>query len=270
VDIDSRVHDLYQVYDESARLHKPGLGTLTRLRTWDIFERYLPATGRIADVGGGPGVHAAHLAARGFEVVLLDPVERHVAEAGARSAVQLDAPFESRQAEARSLPLADDSVDVVLLMGPLYHLVDRPDRLAALREAVRVLRPGGRIVAEVITRYAWVVDATAKGLLGDPETWDDFAWNIGTGLSKDPDRHAEGTFWAYFHRPAELAEELTEAGFGEAELVAVEGFAGLLGDLPQRMAAAPDDLIRVVRLTEQEPTMLGVSGHVLGVASLPA
>ena len=88
MDIDSRVRDLYQVYDESARLQRPGLGTLTRLRTWDIFERYLPTVGRVADVGGGPGVHAAHLALRGYDVVLLDPVARHVAEADARSAAQ--------------------------------------------------------------------------------------------------------------------------------------------------------------------------------------
>jgi SAM-dependent methyltransferase len=140
-----------------------------RLRTWDILDRHLPEGSRIADVGGGPGTHAAYLAGRGHDVVLIDPVPRHLEAAAARAAARPEAPFRVERADARDLPLPDASVDAVLLMGPLYHLVEAADRLAALGEASRVLRPGGRIFAEVIGRYAWVMDATLRGLLGDAE-----------------------------------------------------------------------------------------------------
>lgn len=189
----------------------------------------------------------------------------HVEAAKARSASQLQAPFRSEAAEARGVPLADGSVDAALLMGPLYHLVERGDRLAALAEAARVLRPGGRILAEVITRYAWVIDATLKGLLTAADTWEDFDWILRTGQSKDPERVADGTFWAYFHRPDELSTELESAGFGDIQLLSVEGFAWLLDDLPQRMSD-PADLLRAIRLTESEPSMLGASAHVIGSA----
>lgn len=62
--------------------------------------------------------------------------------------------------EARSLPPADGSVDIVLLIGPLYHLVEADERATAPRKASRVVRPGGVVLAEVITRHAWIRDAT--------------------------------------------------------------------------------------------------------------
>ena len=254
--IDPRVRRRYEQVDEDERLWRPGLGELVRLRTWDILDRLLPHRGRVADIGGGPGTHAAYLARAGHEVVLFDPVPRHVQAAAARSAAQPEAPFRVEQAEARDLPLADRSVDAALVMGPLYHLVEREQRLAALKESVRVLRPGGHMVTEVITRYAWVLDATLRGLLTSADTWSDFDWILRTGQSKDPKKMVDGGFWAYFHRPEELVAELEVAGFTEIRLLAVEGFAWILDDLPRRMAD-PADLLRVMRLTESEPSLLG-------------
>jgi SAM-dependent methyltransferase len=266
MEIDRRVARRYELTDEDARLWQPGKGDLVRLRTWDIFERFLPPSGRVLDVGGGPGTHAAHLAAQGYEVTLVDPVPRHVELATERASNRSAASFEVRLGTAGDLPADDESVDAVLLMGPLYHLVDRVDRFAALDEAKRVLRPGGRILAEVICRHAWVLDATVRGLLDSQTIWRDFALNIDAGLSQEPANAADGSFWAYFHRPDELQQELTDADLDDVGLVAVEGFAWLLGDLESRMAN-PEPLLRAVRLTETEPSMLGCSAHVIGTAT---
>jgi SAM-dependent methyltransferase len=256
----------YEAYDEDARLWQPGRGDLVRLRTWDIFDRFLPAGGRVLDVGGGPGTHAAHLADRGDHVTLIDPVPRHVARAHARARARAgSAPFAVCLGDATRLPVPSGSVDAVVLMGPHYHLVERADRLVALAEARRVLRPGGRLLTEVISRHAWTLDATVKGLTGSPEVWADVEHTVETGLSQDPVTAAPGSFWAYFHRPDELTVELAVTGFEDVALVAVEGFAWLLGDLERRMSE-PGPILAAVRLTEREPSMLGCSAHIMGVA----
>ena len=265
MDIDARVRRRYEVSDEDERLWRPGAGDLVRLRTWDIFDRYLPPTGHVLDVGGGPGTHAAHLAGRGYDVTLVDPVPRHLERARRRARAGGGPAFEVLHGVAADLPRGDGTVDAVLLMGPLYHLVERHERAAALAEARRVLRPGGRLVAEVITRHAWALDAAVKGIL-DRVDVSDLERSAATGLSQDPARVPDGSFWAYFHRPDELRAELVDAGFEEVELVAVEGFAWLLGDLEARMAA-PQALLDAVRLTEADPSLLGCSAHVIGVAS---
>ncbi|GAA3221363.1 hypothetical protein GCM10020216_032760 [Nonomuraea helvata] len=259
---DERVLRHYALSDEAGRLWATPRGELTRRRTWDIFERFLPESGQVADIGGGPGTHASHLARLGYDVVLVDPVPKHIEQATA-----VAAGFPCHLGDARSLPLPDASFDAVLLMGPLYHLADAADRQSALREAFRVLRPGGRLLAEVISRYAWIIDATARGLLGDQDIWDTFDLNLRTGQSNIPDR-PDDVFWAYFHRIEEVGPEVERAGFIHERLLAVEGFAGPLGNL-EELLREPEQLMRAIRLTESEPAMLGVSAHLMAVAAKP-
>lgn len=265
MDSDDRLRRHYELDDEADRLWSTARGTLTRLRTWDIFERFLPPRGRVADIGGGPGTHATHLAERGYEVVLVDPVPRHIDQATRAGDTSS---FSCHLGDARELPLPDASFDAALLLGPLYHLADAADRQRALREALRVLRPGGRLLAEVITRHTWIIDATSQGLLGNQEVWATFELNLRSGLSNDPGRVPDEVFWAYFHRADEIGPEVERADFDNESLVAVEGFAGRLGNL-EELLAAPEQLLRALRLTESEPSLLGVSTHVIAVASKP-
>ena len=263
MEIHGRVRRYYESTDEDARLWESARGVLTRLRTWDILRRFLPASGRIADVGGGPGTHAAHLADAGYDVVLVDPLEHHVD--AARQRAERGRAFEVQLGDARELPLADDSCEAALLMGPLYHLPLAQDRRRALAEARRVLRPGGVLVAEVVCRHAWLLDATQRDLLDEPGMFETFALNIETGLSQFDELVRDGAFWGYFHRADEIGAELEESGFRMTALVAVEGFGMLLSDLDRRLQD-PANLLRALALCEAEPTMVGCSAHVIGVA----
>lgn len=258
----------YETHDEDTRLWQPGQGDLLRLRTWDIFARVLPPSGVVLDVGGGPGTHAAHLADEGHEVLTVDPLPHHCRKAADRARARPDTRLGVASAEARSLPVRDGAVDVVLLMGPLYHLIEHGQRVAALQEANRCLRPGGLLVAEMITRHAWVLDASKKDLLDEPGIWEQFDRNITTGLSLDPARDTGDGFFAYFHAIDEFQREINEGGLGDVVLIAVEGFGWLLGDLERRMTH-PDALLHAIQLTEREPSMLGASTHVIATATKP-
>jgi ubiquinone/menaquinone biosynthesis C-methylase UbiE len=106
--------------------------------------------GRVLDVGGGPGNYATWLAEDGYEVKLIDATPELVEQARRRAG---EPPaFEAAVGDARDLAEPDESADAVLLLGPLYHLPARDNRMKALAEARRVLRPGGLVAAAAISR----------------------------------------------------------------------------------------------------------------------
>lgn len=114
---------------EDLRLRE-ALGRLELARTQEIVRRHLHRTGlRVLDVGGATGVHAEWLLADGHQVLLIDPVTTHVAQASER--LGEISRFSAAVGDARKLPVEDVSFDVVLLFGPLYHLTERSDRLEA-------------------------------------------------------------------------------------------------------------------------------------------
>src|SRR5437660_5084703 len=134
------VLEFYARGQENERLDREE-GKLERCRTQELLLRYLPAPPVVVlDVGGGTGQYATWLAEHGYTVHLVDPVPLHLDQARARSAAQPQAPLASVSGgDARRLDWPSEHVDAVLLLGPLYHLTERSDRLRALNEAWRVL-----------------------------------------------------------------------------------------------------------------------------------
>jgi ubiquinone/menaquinone biosynthesis C-methylase UbiE len=154
------------------------------------------------------GRYALPLAAAGYLVHLLDPSELHVEQATEASRSSIHPLASVRHGDARQLPFPDDSSDAVLLLGPLYHLTQREERLEALREARRVLHAGGVVVAAAISRWASAVDGLVAGFLRDPEFAAIVADDLATGVHRNPTRHPGWFTTAYFHRPDELGDEL--------------------------------------------------------------
>lgn len=238
-----------------------GGDSLELVRTLELLREALPPPpARVLDVGGGPGVYAARLAGQGYAVRLLDMVPLHVEEARELAAAQPDAPFEADVGDARDLSaLGDESVDAVLLLGPLYHLTDRDDRVRALAEARRVARPGGLVAAAAISRFASLIDGTARGYLDDPRFVAIVEQDLADGQHRNPD-DVEGWFTtAYFHLPHELCAEIEEAGLTVERLAGVEGPSGWLDLWPDRR----DRALRAARLAEGVPAM---SPHMLCLA----
>src|SRR5437867_4439045 len=128
---------------EQGRLVGTGVGRLEFERTKDILRRHLPRAGVVLDVGGGAGIHASWLAQAGYAVELSEPHELHVEQARETAAAQPDHSFLVELGDARQIARPDSYADIVLMLGPLYHLPDAQDRKQALGEARRVLKSGG-------------------------------------------------------------------------------------------------------------------------------
>jgi ubiquinone/menaquinone biosynthesis C-methylase UbiE len=202
-----------------------GHGLLEAERNRELLLRHLPpAPGVVLDVGGGPGAYACWLAELGHAVHLVDPMPLHVEQAREASARHPSRRLASiALGDARRLDVPDASVDAVLLMGPLYHLTERGDRLGALREARRVLRPGGLVFAVGVSRFASLLSGLAAGLLGDPIAAGIVAADLRTGQHRNPTGEPEWFTTAYFHHPEELRGEVCAAGFEVVEIAGVQG-----------------------------------------------
>jgi SAM-dependent methyltransferase len=269
--VDPEIAGFYALGHEAERLWT--WGRLERVRTQELLARFLPpAPATVLDVGGGPGAYAVWLAHRGYAVRLVDPVELHLEQAREASARQPDAPLAGVEyGDARALAAADASVDAVLLLGPLYHLPDAADRDRALREARRVLRPGGVVLAAAISLFAPTIDGIRNAKLDEPGFEAVIEHDLRDGLHRNPDGRPDWFTTAFFHRPEQLAAEVEAAGFGLEALVAIEG----LGHYAREPAAWLDDprreaLLRAIRRVEAEPALLGASPHLLAVGRLTA
>lgn len=258
----------YEEVDESSRLRR-GWCQLERARTQELILRHLPtAPATIVDAGGAAGVYACWLAARGYRVHLIDPVPKHVEQARAASSQQPEHSLASAEVgDARHLPHGDASADAVLLLGPLYHLGEREDRVACLREACRVLRSGGLVWGAAISRFASLFDSLWSGFFDDPA----FAPMLERDLEEGQHRNSTGNpiyfTDAFFHRPGELSRELLAAGFQVVELVAIEGPGWLARDFDRlwNNATQRERLLAAVRKVEREPSVLGASMHIMAI-----
>jgi ubiquinone/menaquinone biosynthesis C-methylase UbiE len=256
---------------EKERLNT-GVGQLERVRTQDVLARFLPPPpAQVIDIGGGPGGYASWLASRGYGVDLLDIVPLHVEQA--REAFD-DLGLKNARAEvgdARQLPYASDSKDAALLLGPLYHLPSREDRLLALREAFRVLRPGGYVAVAAISRFASLFDGFFRGFMDDPKFVRIVEADLQSGRHENVTENPAYFTTAYFHLPDELAGELADAGLAEVEIIPVEGpfwclprFEELWSDEDRR-----ERLLAFASKIEREPSLVGASAHLLALARKP-
>jgi ubiquinone/menaquinone biosynthesis C-methylase UbiE len=250
----------YAGRDEGQRLFRFRHNRLELLRTRELLLRQLPSPPAVVlDVGGATGVHGAWLAARGYRVHLVDVVPEHIRSAAGHRLVTAEV------GDARRLTQADASVDAVLLLGPLYHLTDRAERLSALAEARRVLRPGGVLFAAAIGRFMAVLDWAQRGGLTP-----DVAAKLVPVLSSGVHDPTLGFTDAFFHTAAQLQQEVAEAGFADVRVLGIEGPAWTIIDAPGDDADARfESALRCAQLTENFAEIVDVSAHLMALATAP-
>ena len=264
--------EFYRYYadgHEERRLYH-GVGQLELIRTQEMILRHFPSPpSTVLDVGGGPGVYAFWLAKQGYEVHLVDSVPLHIEQAIGTSKTAVHSPETVHIGDARSLEQTDQSIDAVLLMGPLYHLTSREDRLRALSEAHRVLRADtGLLFAVGISRFSSLIDGLSRGYFDDPEFVSVVENDLKSGQHRNVSGRVEYFTTTFFHRPEELKAEVQDAGFSVEDIVGLEGPGWILRDFDQNWNDSDyrDRVLRSARVVESEPSLLGMSPHVMVVA----
>jgi len=258
---------------EKNRLHE-GLGLIEFERTKEILRQLLPAPPAVIyDIGGGYGEYSYWLTLLGYEVYLYDISAKNI-----EMALDLEKETHVRLkkaevADARSIARPDESADAILLFGPLYHITEYEERQLALKECLRLLKPGGLLFTAAITRYAttlWAVTTYDRnGLLDETEFYEMLNREIKTGDHiKNPKSRYRGMGRSYFHLPEELKAEIETAGFRGTDVVGVIGPCWLIPQLDEFWKDEPkrESIMRIVRMCEKEESILGLSTHLISIS----
>lgn len=167
------VINYYNRYDEDSRLVRDNYHRTEFMVTLKLLEPYLQEGARILDAGAGTGRYACHYAGLGYQVDALDLTPKHVEMIREKAQkFNLEDRLGAFVGNACDLSLfPDESYDMVLCMGPLYHLPDEAGRVQCLKECLRVLKPGGVLAIAYVNRageYLYRVAATPVILTEQP------------------------------------------------------------------------------------------------------
>ena len=233
--------------------------------TWRYLTQYLPSQGHILEVGAGTGRYTLELAKRGYRVTVVDLSEK-LLEIGRRSISEegLEKQVQFLLGDARDLSqIIEKDFDAVLVMGPLYHLLEEADRKAALTNAFGRLKEGGILFSSFISRFGIIGD-----LLRNVPDWIEEQGEVQSILEigKNP-HHIRGSgFRGYFVRFTEVPPLHEEIGFETINIAGIEpGISSEDGDacynkLQGRQRQLWLDLFYKV---STEPSIIGASRHIL-------
>ncbi len=235
-----------------------------------LVEHLPPAPAKLLDCGGGPGRYAVELARRGYEVILFDLSAgclQLAREKATEASVALSGYEHGTATDLSRFP--DDTFDAVLLMGPLYHLLEEDERLQALAEAWRVLKPGSPLFAAFISRYAahrYSAVHSPTALLDQPE--------LGETILRSgcllPQGGEKPEFVCYPAHPTEVIPLMRRAGFEVVTVLAVEGLVSMIEDQVNALSGPVwEAWVNLNYRVAPDPSMHGCAEHLLAVALKP-
>jgi ubiquinone/menaquinone biosynthesis C-methylase UbiE len=259
----------YYAHEIEANRLDTAIFKLEGIRTKELLGRYLSAPNvKVLDVGGGAGYYAFWLQEKGHQVTLVDLSPTNIELAQKRATTSGIALQQITIGDATHLDFPDTQYDVVLLFGPLYHLTDRKDRLRALTEAKRVLKPGGLLLAAVISRYASLFDGFQRDLVQDNQFYTMLKDDLASGIHHNETGNLEYFTTAYFHTPAAIREEIAESGLLFEKLIAIESFGWIVPDFKEKQndPAYMEKLLNSIRIVESQEDLIAMSPHIMAVA----
>ena len=244
-----------------------GLARIEFASTLRLIEKYFPANGDVCDVGSGPGRYSIELARRGYRVTLFDlsgklleRAERAIASEGINATAYI-------HGNARDLSVfKDESFDAALLLGPLYHMTERPDRSQALSEMVRILKPGGRAIVAFLNAWGLL----RAGVAGFPHLYRNpsFLRSL-LGETTFEDRERPRFTECHWSNPEIACKELRGAGLRMVSYAGAEGFVGgmapLLEELRENEPAAYENVEAFAAETSELPQFRDTTDHVVFV-----
>lgn len=265
------IRDIQNYYENSVESEDSRLERhqLERDITWLYFEEYLPISGNVLEIGAATGVHTLWMARRGYQITAFD-LSQNELEFNKNRLVEHDLHhrIETRAGDARDLgDLPENGFDAVLMMGPLYHLVQELDRELAIDQAVRRLKPGGIFFSSHISRFGILGDLL-KNVTGWIEETDEVRSII--QLGRDPVDYHQGVFRGYFTTVEEIAPLHEKAGLETIVIAGVEPAISADDQSYNILEGQQRQLwLELLYSISRVPSMVASSRHILYIGQKP-
>jgi SAM-dependent methyltransferase len=231
--------------------------------TWHYLTQYLPPQGHLLEIGAATGRYTLELAKRGYQLTAVDMSEKLLEIARQRSLEEgLEKQISFILADARDLSsIQKKDFDAVLLMGPLYHLVDEMDRKSALKEAVDHLKQDGILFSAFISRFGIMGD-----LLRNMPDWIENRAEVRNIIDsgKNPDHIPGSGFRGYFAKTSEIISLHEATGFETLTVAGVEPAISAEDESYNRLEGRQRQLwLDLLHEISSEPSVIGASRHIL-------
>ncbi len=268
-----KVQNYYKHFDEKNRLKNDNSGKLEFLMTMRILEKNLPSLAdgaevSILDLGGGAGVYSFPLAKKGYKVTLADLSETLLAQAKKlKEEDKVHNLISCDQVNATDLSCyKDNSFDVVLLFGPLYHLTEKEEREKCVSEIRRVLKSGGKIFASfiphlsgsiaLVQRFCWSPDQVDINTLEE-------CFNSGKFKNLSDHGFQEG----YYPASEELENLFAANGFDKLLVRSIRGFGYEKEDMIFKFKNKNvfSKILELIDSTAEDKSIIEMCGHAMYV-----
>lgn len=262
--INKELEDFYNKASEETRLEK-GMGIFEFERIKELIKQHISKpNSTIIDIGGGTGKYSEWLAQQNHKVHLIEPVTKHIKLAEKR-AKKLKNPFSVTKGIAQKLPYKNDTADLVILHGPLYHLQKREDRVAAINEAKRVLKKGGIVLGFAINATASTVVGLMNGMIHANSFFEMCKEELTSGIHNAPKDFPFLLADAFYHKPQDLKAEFLEQDLKFINIFAVEGMIWLDNEYFANMLDKKKSktLKKLQNITQNDEYLLPFSPHMM-------
>lgn len=265
-----RVREYYNIFNEDERLMNDNSGRLEFEMTMKKLQKYLPESATILDLGGATGVYTFPLAEKGYKMYLADLSETLISQAKDKL---LKNPNENiiscDVVNAIDLSVySDEQFDVVLLFGPLYHLLEEQERIKCLKEVNRVLKKGGLVFASFIPYLAGSI-AIIDRYFRHPEQVNKENLKEVFNTGKFNNSSNKGFQEGYYPTSIEIEELFDKNNFNKISISSIRGFAYEKEDNLYNIQNEEmfNEIIKLIEKTSESKELIETCGHAMYIGS---